>query len=67
MLAYRLPASGFALAVMFQGALTLPMAFGFQELLGFPAGHPKNPLTWLSVHLAMTPTVAIPAGVLTFV
>ena len=43
------------------------MAFGLQRLLGFPAGHPKNPLTSLSVHLAMTQTVAIPAAVLTFV
>ena len=43
------------------------MAFGLQELLGFPAGHPKNPLTSLSVHLAMTQTLAIPAADLTSV
>lgn len=48
LLAYRLPAPGLALAVMFQGALVLPMAFGLQKLLGFPPGHPKKPLTSLS-------------------
>ncbi len=67
LLAYSLPAAGLALAVMFQGAVALPMAFGLQKLLGFPAGHPENPLTSLSVYLAMTQTVAIPAAVLTYV
>ena len=61
------PNAGLALAVMFQGAVALPMAFGLQKLLGFPAGHPENPLTSLSVYLAMTQTVAIPAAVLTYV
>ena len=67
LLAYRLPAAGLALAVMFQGALALPMTFGLQKLLGFPAEHHENPLTSLSVYLAMTQTVAIPAAVQTHV
>ena len=67
LLACRLPAAGLALAVMFQGALALPMAFGLQKLLGFPTGHPENRLTSLSVYLAMTQTVAIPAAVQTYV
>ena len=67
LLAYRSPAAGLALAVMFQGAVALPMAFGLQKLLRFPAGHPENPLTSLSVDLAMKQTVAIPAAVLTYV
>ena len=67
LLAYRLPVKGFALAVMFQGAVALPMAFGLQKLLGFPSGHPANPLTSLSIYLAMSQSVAIPAVILTYV
>lgn len=67
LLAYLLPAADLALAVMFQGALAVPMAFGLQKLLGFPDGHPENPLTSLSIFLAMTQAVAIPAAALTYV
>ncbi|MCY4658479.1 MAG: hypothetical protein OXF93_01515 [Acidobacteria bacterium] len=67
LLAYFLPAEDLALAVMFQGALGVPMAFGLQILFRFPVGHPKNPLISLSIYLAMTQTVAIPAAVLTYV
>ena len=45
LLTHCLPAASLVLAVLFKGALALPMAFAIQELLGFPARHPKNPLT----------------------
>ncbi len=53
-----------AWALLFQGGVTLPLAFGLERALGFPQMSRNNPLLPLVIQLAMTQVIALPAVIL---
>lgn len=60
-LAFFLPLEIAALVVLFQGGIALPLAFALERWLGFPPMAADNPLRTLSIQLAMTQVLALPA------
>lgn len=50
-----------AWALLFQGGVTLPLAFGLERVLGYPKLAKDNPLLPLVIQLAMTQVIALPA------
>ncbi len=65
-LAFSLSTEAAALVIIFQGGVALPLAFMLERVLGFKAMAPDNPLRPLSVQLAMTQIVALPAVIITY-
>jgi hypothetical protein len=55
-----------ALIVMFQGSVALPLAFGLERRLGSKRMAPDNPLRPLSVQMAMSQIVALPAVIIAY-
>lgn len=53
-----------AWVLLFQGGVTLPLAFGLERALGYPKLAKDNPLLPLVIQLAMTQVVALPAVIL---
>ncbi len=53
-----------AWALLFQGGVTLPLAFGLERALGYPKLAKDNPLLPLVIQLAMTQAIALPAVIL---
>jgi len=53
-----------AWALLFQGGVTLPLAFGLERALGYPKLARDNPLLPLVIQLAMTQVIALPAVIL---
>lgn len=51
-------------ALLFQGGVTLPLAFGLERALGYPKLARDNPLLPLVIQLAMTQVIALPAVIL---
>jgi hypothetical protein len=64
--ALLLPAQTAALVVLFQGGAALPLAFILERVLGFPKMAADNPLRTLSIQLAMTQVVALPAVIIVY-
>jgi hypothetical protein len=65
-LSFYLPVRAAALLVMFQGSLALPLAFGLERRLGSRRVAADNPLRPLSVQMAMSQIVALPAVIIAF-
>src|SRR5262245_15291583 len=55
-----------AIALLFQGNLALPLAFWLERRMGAGTMSPDNPLKWLSVQLAMTQILALPAVLIAY-
>ena len=55
-----------ALVLLFQGNLALPLAFWLERRMGTGQMSPDNPLKVLSVQLAMTQIVALPAVLIAY-
>jgi hypothetical protein len=55
-----------ALVLLFQGNLALPLAFWLEKRMGSGGMSPDNPLKTLSVQLAMTQIVALPAVLIAY-
>lgn len=53
-----------AWVLLFQGGVTLPLAFGLERALGYPKLAKDNPLLPLVIQLAMTQVIALPAVIL---
>lgn len=53
-----------AWALLFQGGVTLPLAFALERAFGYPRLSKDNPLLPLVVQLAFTQVVALPAVIL---
>ena len=66
MLSYVLPAETTALVVMFQGGVALPLAFWLERRLGWGRMATDNPLRALSVQLAVSQALALPALIVAF-
>jgi predicted PurR-regulated permease PerM len=58
---FFLPIQVVALVAMFQGSLALPLAFWLERRLGAGPISPDNPLRPLSVQMAMSQILALPA------
>jgi len=65
-LSYALPENTAALFVLFQGALALPAAFWLEHRIGWRRMAANNPLRALSVQLAMSQALALPALIVAF-
>ena len=65
-LSFFLPVRTAALAVMFQGSAALPLAFWLERRLGSQPMSANNPLRPLSVQMAMSQIVALPAVIIAF-
>lgn len=65
-LTYMLPEETAALIVMFQGGLALPVAFWLERKLGTGTMAENNPLRALSVQMAMSQALALPALIVAF-
>ncbi|MGH2352550.1 MAG: DUF7010 family protein [Chloroflexota bacterium] len=66
LLAFVLPVNIAALVILFQGGVALPLAFALERRLGFPPMAADNPLRSLSIQMAMTQVVALPAVIITY-
>jgi hypothetical protein len=55
-----------AFALLFQGNLALPLAFWLERRMGTGRMSPDNPLKSLSIQLAMTQIVALPAVLIAY-
>ena len=55
-----------ALIAMFQGSVALPLAFWLERRLGSRRMAPDNPLWPLSVQMAMSQTLALPAAIVAY-
>jgi hypothetical protein len=66
LLALVLPRTAIALVAMFQGSVALPAAFWLERRLRVRPASPENPLKPLSVQLAMSQVVALPAVIVTY-
>ena len=55
-----------ALIAMFQGGIALPLAFWLERRLGSGPMAPDNPLRPLSVQMAMTQVLALPAVIIAY-
>lgn len=65
-LSYVLAAETAALIVLFQGGLALPLAFWLERRLGWGRMAANNPLRALSVQLAVSQALALPALIVAF-
>ena len=65
-LSFVLPAETAALIVLFQGGLALPVAFWLERRLGWGRMAADNPLRALSVQLAVSQALALPALIVAF-
>ena len=65
-LTYLLPEETAVLIVMFQGGLALPAAFWLERRLGWGRMAADNPLRALSVQLAVSQALALPALIVAF-
>jgi hypothetical protein len=64
-LTYLLPAKAAAYAILFQGAISMPIGlFILPRFLGLPALPKGHPMTALLVQCAMVQTIALPAAIL---
>ena len=66
LLTYLLPAETAVLIVMFQGGLALPIAFWLERKMGWGRMAADNPLRALSVQLAVSQALALPALIVAF-
>jgi len=53
-----------AWVLLFQGGVTVPLAFALERVFGYPKLSRDNPLLPLVVQLALTQTIALPAVIL---
>lgn len=65
-LAFFLPQDIAALVVLFQGGVALPLAFALERVMGFPPMVEDNPLRTLSIQMAMTQVLALPAVIIVY-
>lgn len=65
-LSFFLPRATVALVAMFQGAIALPVAFALERRLGTRRMAPDNPLRPLSVQMAMSQALGLPALILVY-
>ena len=65
-LSYVLPEETAALIVLFQGGLALPAAFWLERRMGWGRMAADNPLRALSVQLAVSQALALPALIVAF-
>jgi hypothetical protein len=65
-LAFVVPAPVAALTAMFQGVVALPLAFLLERVMGAGPMRPDHPLRPLSVQLAMSQVLALPAVILAY-
>lgn len=65
-LTYLLPAETAALIVLFQGGAALPLAFWLERRLGWGRMATDNPLRALSVQMAVSQALALPALIVAF-
>lgn len=65
-LSFVLPAETAALIVMFQGGLALPVAFWLERKMSWGRMAANNPLRALSVQLAVSQALALPALIVAF-
>jgi hypothetical protein len=65
-LSFVVPRSTAALLVIFQGAVALPASFLLERRMGHARMAPDNPLRPLSVQLAMSQVLALPAVILVY-
>ena len=65
-LSYVLPAETAALIVLFQGGVALPLAFWLERRMGWGRMASDNPLRALSVQLAVSQALALPALIVAF-
>jgi hypothetical protein len=65
-LSYVLPDETAALIVLFQGGVALPLAFWLERRLGWGRMAADNPLRALSVQLAVSQALALPALIVAF-
>ena len=65
-LSFVLPAETAALIVMFQGGVALPLAFWLERKMGWGRMGAANPLRSLSVQLAVSQALALPALIVAF-
>jgi hypothetical protein len=63
---FFLPIQVVALVAMFQGSLALPLAFWLERRLGAGPMSPDNPLRPLSVQMAMSQILALPAVIVAY-
>lgn len=61
-----LPSGVAAIVLLFQGNVALPLAFWLERRMATRRMSPDNPLKPLSIQLAMTQVVALPAVILAF-
>jgi hypothetical protein len=66
MLSYLLPEETAALLVLFQGGVALPLAFWLERRMGWGRMAINNPLRPLSVQLAVSQALALPALIVAF-
>jgi Family of unknown function (DUF7010) len=64
--AFVLSAKAAAFVLLFQGNLALPLAFWLERRMGHGVMSPDNPLKTLSVQLAMTQILALPAVLIAY-
>jgi hypothetical protein len=65
-LTYLLPAETAALIILFQGGVALPVAFWLERKIGWGRMAANNPLRALSVQLAVSQALALPALIVAF-
>jgi len=65
-LSFFLPRSTIALIAMFQGGVALPAAFWLEHRMGSQRMAPDNPLRPLSVQMAMSQALGLPALILVY-
>ncbi len=63
---FFIPLETAALIAMFQGGIALPLAFWLERRLGMTPMATDNPLRALSVQMAMSQVVALPAVIIAF-
>jgi hypothetical protein len=65
-LAFFIPINIAALIAMFQGSIALPVAFWLERRMGSGPMSPDNPLRPLSVQMAMSQILALPAVIVAY-
>lgn len=63
---YFLPLETVALIAIFQGTVALPVAFWLERRLGWQKRTAENPLQSLSVQMAMSQVLALPATIIAY-
>ena len=65
-LSFFIPRSTAALIAMFQGGVALPIAFWLERKMGKKRMEPDNPLKSLSIQMAMSQALGLPALILVY-